>query len=147
VQPINKVDVSSELSGTVRKVLVDYNSVVVAGQTLAELDTDKLIATVESSRARLAAAKARVRDAEATVVEKEKDLARKKTLASKQISSAHDLDTAQAAYDRALASVASTRADALLWAERAKAALANVPADPIRDMLADLADYVVARIT
>lgn len=111
VQPINKVDVSSELSGTVRKVLVDYNSVVVAGQTLAELDTDKLIATVESSRARLAAAKARVRDAEATVVEKEKDLARKKTLASKQISSAHDLDTAQAAYDRALASVASTRAD------------------------------------
>ena len=28
VQPTNKVDVSSELSGTVRKVLVDYNSPV-----------------------------------------------------------------------------------------------------------------------
>ena len=31
VQPTNKVDVSSELSGTVRKVLVDYNSAVKAG--------------------------------------------------------------------------------------------------------------------
>lgn len=111
VQPMNKVDVSSELSGTVRRVLVDYNSVVTAGQTLAELDTDKLIATVESSRARLAAAKARIKDAEATAVEKERDLARKRTLAGKQISSAHDLDIAQAAHDRALAAVASTRAD------------------------------------
>lgn len=111
VQPMNKVDVSSELSGTVRRVLVDYNSVVAAGQKLAELDTDKLVATVESSRARLAAAKARVKDAEATVVEKERDLARKRTLAGKQISSAHDLDIAQAAHERALASVASARAD------------------------------------
>ncbi len=48
VQPTNKVDVSSELSGTVRKVLVDYNSNVKAGQILAELDTDKLKATVDS---------------------------------------------------------------------------------------------------
>ena len=40
----------------------------------------------------------------------------------------------------------STRADALDWAGRAKAALAPLPDHPIRDMLADLADYVVARI-
>ena len=35
VQPTKKVDVSSELSGTVRSVLVDYNSLVKAGQPLA----------------------------------------------------------------------------------------------------------------
>jgi octaprenyl-diphosphate synthase len=40
----------------------------------------------------------------------------------------------------------STRAEAVLWAGRAKAALATVPADPIRDMLTELADYVVARV-
>ncbi|MEZ5842476.1 MAG: efflux RND transporter periplasmic adaptor subunit [Hyphomicrobiaceae bacterium] len=111
VQPTKKVDVSSELSGTVRKVLVDYNSPVKAGQPLAELDTDKLRATVESSRARLAAARARVADARATIVEKQRDLERKRQLAAKQIASTHDLDAAQAARDRAEAALASTEAD------------------------------------
>jgi HlyD family secretion protein len=111
VQPTKKVDVSSELSGTVRKVLVDYNSPVIAGQPLAELDIDKLNATVESSRAKLAAAKAKVAETEATVVEEEHELERKKTLARTQISSMKDLEVAQAAYDRAVASVTSARAD------------------------------------
>ena len=39
-----------------------------------------------------------------------------------------------------------TRLTALDWAERAKAALAELPADDLRDMLADLADFVVARV-
>ncbi|MAM61825.1 polyprenyl synthetase family protein [Maritimibacter sp. UBA3975] len=39
-----------------------------------------------------------------------------------------------------------TRAAALDWAERAKAPLALLPDDPIRDMLSDIADYVVARL-
>lgn len=111
VQPTNKVDVSSELSGTVRKVYVDYNSVVTAGQVLAELDTDKLKATVDSSRAKLTAVKAKVAEAEATVIEKDQELLRKKTLASKQFSSTQDLQAAQAAFDRATAAVASARAD------------------------------------
>jgi HlyD family secretion protein len=111
VQPTKKVDISSELSGTVRKVLVDYNSPVKAGQTLAELDTDKLNATVQSSRAKLAAARARVAEAQATVVEKERDLERKRMLAGKQVGSQHDLDVAQAAFDRAVAALASAEAD------------------------------------
>ena len=40
----------------------------------------------------------------------------------------------------------STRATALDWAARARAALAPLPAGAIRDHLADLSDYVVARI-
>ena len=111
VQPINKVDVSSELSGTVRKVLVDYNSPVVLGQTLAELDADKLKATADSSRAKVAAALAKVADANVTIVEKQRELARKKSLSAKQYSSTHDLDVAQAAYDRAVAAAGSARAD------------------------------------
>jgi HlyD family secretion protein len=111
VQPTEKVDVSSELSGTIRKVLVDYNSKVKAGQVLAELDTDKLKAQVKSSRAKLAAAKAKVQEAEATIVEKERDLERKKRLADTRAISTQELDQAQAAYDRAQAMLASTRAD------------------------------------
>lgn len=111
VQPTKSVDVSSELSGTVRNVYVDYNSTVVAGQLLAELDTDKLIATVDNSRAKLDTATAKVVEAQATVVEREKELARRKTLAASQAGSIQNLEVAEAAHDRAIASLASARAD------------------------------------
>ena len=39
-----------------------------------------------------------------------------------------------------------TRAEALKWAQMAKDAILTLPADPIRDMLHDIADYVVARV-
>jgi HlyD family secretion protein len=111
VQPTRKVDVSSELSGVVRYVHVDYNSAVKIGDLLAELDTDKLRATAESSRAKLASARAKVLEAEATVGEKQRDYERKRTLAAREATSQQDLDAARAAYDRAVASLTSTRAD------------------------------------
>ncbi|MBA4490538.1 polyprenyl synthetase family protein [Paracoccus sp. S1E-3] len=40
----------------------------------------------------------------------------------------------------------AARADALGWAAKARTALAPLPAGPIRDMLEDLADFVVSRI-
>lgn len=39
-----------------------------------------------------------------------------------------------------------TRKDALAYIDQAKTAMARAPAHPLRDMLIDLADYVVARI-
>ncbi len=96
VQPTNQVDVSSELSGTVRSVFVDYNTPVKVGQALAELDTDKLKATLNSSRAKLASAKAKVLDAEATVIERRLVYERKKMLTTSRFSSQQDLDTAKA---------------------------------------------------
>lgn len=41
----------------------------------------------------------------------------------------------------------STRRTALDWARQAKAALSELPDHPLREMLADLADYVVVRAT
>ncbi|MEQ3711238.1 MAG: polyprenyl synthetase family protein [Tateyamaria sp.] len=40
----------------------------------------------------------------------------------------------------------ATQHNAIAWADKAKAALSDVPAHPLRDMLIDLADYVVERI-
>jgi octaprenyl-diphosphate synthase len=40
-----------------------------------------------------------------------------------------------------------TRNEALQWAETAKRALAKLPDDPLRGMLSDIADYVVARVS
>jgi HlyD family secretion protein len=110
-QPITQVNISSELSGTVRKVNVDYNSPVTAGQALAELDTDKLKATIQSMQAKLDAARARVADTAATIEEKRTDYERKKTLIARQIIADKDLDLAKAAYDRATAAHHSALAE------------------------------------
>jgi HlyD family secretion protein len=111
VQPTKQIDVSSELSGTVRAVSVDFNSPVKVGQVLAELDTDKLKATLKSSRARLASIKAKVVDAEATLAERKLMYERKSALATSRVASLQDVDTAKAAYDRAAAAVESAKAE------------------------------------
>jgi HlyD family secretion protein len=93
-------------------VKVDYNSRVAVGQVLAELDTDKLKANVESSRARLAAAKANIKEARSDGdAETQIDYERKRTLVARNGASVHDLDAAKAAYDRALAAVRARKAD------------------------------------
>jgi octaprenyl-diphosphate synthase len=56
-----------------------------------------------------------------------------------------DLDQARAIMARHGAMDAA-RDDALGWAEKARMALEGLPPHPLRDMLADLADYVVLRI-
>lgn len=111
VEPTTKVEISSELSGMIRAVKVDFNDRVEVGQVLAELDTDRLKALVAHSRASLVARKAALQEAEATVREKERALDRTKQLVERHVASQSDLDTAQAAYDRALAARASRVAD------------------------------------
>jgi len=111
VQPTNEVEVSSELSGIVRSVLVDYNSAVKTGQSLAVLDTDKLKSTVDSSKAKLQAAKAKVSEAEATVLETKLERDRQEQLVTKKVGAEQQLETADAAYKRALAALESAKAD------------------------------------
>ena len=111
VQPTNEVEVSSELSGIVRNVLVDYNSAVTTGQTLAELDTDKLKSTVDSSKAKLQAAKAKVSEAEATVLETKLERDRQERLVARKVGAEQQLETADAAYKRAVAALESAKAD------------------------------------
>jgi HlyD family secretion protein len=111
VQPTNDVDISSELSGIVRTVFVDYNSAVTEGQALAELDTRKLKSAVNSSSARLQAAKAKVSEAQASVAETRLDFERKARLAKTQAGSILDLEVAEAKLKRALAIEESAKAD------------------------------------
>ncbi len=111
VQPTNKVDISSELSGVMRQVNVDFNTTVKKGDVLAELDTTKLTASVENSRARLSASRASVQDANVSLAEKHQIYDRKKSLAAHNVSSAQDLDTAKAAYDRAVVAVETAKAN------------------------------------
>ena len=111
LQPLNQVDVGSELSGTVEAVLVDFNDTVKRGQVLARLDPQRLTATAVQARGSLASAQARLREAQATVIETGLKNGRCAKLAQKQMCSADDLDASRAALARAEAAVASAKAE------------------------------------
>ena len=58
VQPVDKVDVGTQVSGIIEKIYVDFNSVVKAGDRLAELDTQTLREKVTQAEASLSSAQA-----------------------------------------------------------------------------------------
>ncbi|MBI5656171.1 MAG: efflux RND transporter periplasmic adaptor subunit [Geobacter sp.] len=113
LQPTNKVDVGSELSGIIDKVFADDNDRVKMGQVLARLDLSKLKDAVAKSRASLAAAEAQVLQMQATVAETRAALARYRQVAQLsggKVPSRSEMDTAEANLKRAEANEANARA-------------------------------------
>jgi HlyD family secretion protein len=113
LQPTNQVDVGSELSGIVDRVMVDDNDRVKKGQVLARLDLAKLQDAVTKSRANLAASQAQVLQAQATVAEARAALSRFRQVAQLsggKVPSKSEMDTAEANLKRAEANEASARA-------------------------------------
>ncbi|MDI1269759.1 MAG: efflux RND transporter periplasmic adaptor subunit [Polaromonas sp.] len=114
LQPTRSVNIGSELSGTVKRVLVDVNDRVKKGQVLVELDNAKLSDQVLRSRAALAAAQAQLAQGTATLKESRASLARFEEVArlsGGKVPSAAELDSARAGVDRAVAAEASAHAN------------------------------------
>jgi HlyD family secretion protein len=113
LKPTHTVDVGSQVSGIVDKVMVNYNGHVKAGQIIARIDTTKLDAQVLQDKASLQSARAKVEDAKVTVAETEAEYKRMQDARQRskvQIVSQHDVDTAKAAYDRAVVAVTTAEA-------------------------------------
>lgn len=113
LQPRRQVDIGSELSGTVVSVYVDVNDRVQSGQVLAQLDTARLRDEVQRGEASLRSAEARVVQTAATVEETRKELARLRdahTRSEGRVVAPVDLESAEAAYERAVGDDRSTRA-------------------------------------
>ena len=113
VQPVNQVDVGTEISGTIRTVEVDYNDRVKVGQVLARLDTDKLQAQVLQSQSTLESAQAKLIEAQATVVEVRDNLERFKRvreMSGGKVPSQREYDAAEAILKRALSNEATLKA-------------------------------------
>jgi HlyD family secretion protein len=113
LQPTNKVDIGSELSGTVARVNVDVNDLVKKGQVLAELDTEKLRDQVSRSTAALRVAEAKVRQVDATLADARGNLKRLQEVArlsGGKVPSQAELATAEATLARAEADLASAHA-------------------------------------
>ncbi|MBN2508388.1 MAG: efflux RND transporter periplasmic adaptor subunit [Verrucomicrobia bacterium] len=113
LEPLKKVDVGIEVSGTIQSVEADYNGEVKVGQVLARLDTTRLEAQAKQNEAALESARAKVLQAQASVQEAEAQLARLRRvreLSGGKMPSENDLDTARANLARAKADEASAKA-------------------------------------
>ncbi len=111
LQPLIQVDISSELSGVVRNVLVNENDLVRKGDVLAELDTTRIAAQVDGARASAQAADAKLEDSRTTLKEAEQALARATQLSSRGMVADQALDTATATRDRATSAVKMAEAN------------------------------------
>ncbi|MDP3895125.1 MAG: efflux RND transporter periplasmic adaptor subunit [Mesorhizobium sp.] len=114
VQPITQVDVSTAISGIVRKVNVDYNSVVYRGDVLAELDADTLQASVASARARLVVANANVAKAKATANASIATYERQAALFERGFMATQTLEDTRLAMDAAAAALKAVEAEVLV---------------------------------
>lgn len=135
LQPTNQVDVGSELSGILEKVLVDANDRVARGQVIARLDLSKLNDQVIRSQGALAAARAQVLQTQATVEEARASLARLQQvseLSGGKVPSRAEMQTAEATLKRALANEANAKATVDQAAAQLKTDQTNVVKASIR---------------
>lgn len=112
--PTDQVDVGSELSGQVVKVIADVNDRVTAGQPLAYVDPSRFADTVRQSEAQLGAAIAAEAQAQATLAQDKAQLDRLEAvwrLSGGKVPSDTDLAAGRAEYKRAAAAVTSARAN------------------------------------
>ncbi len=118
--PTNQVDVGSELSGLVTKVVVDVNDRVSQGQPLALIDPSRFQDTVNQSKASLDASVATVGQNKATLAQADATLARFREvsrLSGGRVPAKTELD--QAIADRARAAANLRAAEANVVAARA----------------------------
>jgi HlyD family secretion protein len=110
LSPVVSVQVSSQISGQIREILVDYNSAVKAGQLLAQLAPEtyehrvrQAEADLEAARATVAVQQAELYRAKVNLMDAERDYTRKKTLVDKNFISPAELDKAQTLLEAARA--------------------------------------------
>lgn len=111
IQPTTQIDVSSEMSGVVRTVNVDNNSLIKKGQVLAELDSERYKAQVRSLQASVKGSRAKLAETAATLTAAELALERQLSLQAKGLAVKQELESALAAQRRAVAAIASAEAD------------------------------------
>jgi HlyD family secretion protein len=114
LRPTNQVQVGSEVSGRIDRVLVDVNDRVARGQVLAQINTDVIQDQIKQAQANLNSARASVAQAGATLDVDSAQLARLQEvyrLSGGKVPSKTELESAQANVKRDRAAVASAQAN------------------------------------
>lgn len=113
LKPVNQVDVGSEQSGKITQVFVDVNDKVTKGQRLAELDTRRLVDTVNQNRAQVTSAQAGVAQAQAQVALAKATLDRQEEvfrISGGKVPSKTELDSARANFRSAAGQLRAAQA-------------------------------------
>ena len=104
IEPVKTVDVGTQVSGIVKRLYVDYNSVVKRGQVIAELDRTNLLSDLTSMQAHL-------RSAQIELDYQKKNFARYTELKQKDLVSLSEYDVALENYRKAQESVRIAQQD------------------------------------
>lgn len=126
IEPVTKVDVGTQVSGIVSKLYVDYNSVVKAGQVIAELDKSNLTSELNSAKANLEAAKASLNSLKSELSYQTENYNRQKNLHDKGFISDDAYDQAYTSYAKAVQSVNQQKQQVVTQSENVKKATTNL---------------------
>ena len=110
VQPLQQVQVGTQVTGPVKKLYVDFNSRVKEGDIIAQIDPASYEARVAQDRASLARSIAEAERVEANLTQAENEFKRAQELAKKELISQSELDTAVASFDSLIAQLKLAKA-------------------------------------
>ena len=119
VSAVTSVLVGTQVSGMIRDLYVDYNSIVKKGQPLAQIDPSLFEAQLAQAMANLAVARANVERTAALLADAKRTFDRNKTLLSQNLIAKSDVDTAQTNYESNAAQHSASKSQV----DQAKAAL------------------------
>ena len=139
LQAVVTVQVGSQVSGTIEKLFVNFNSKVKSGQVVAELNQDKFKAGVDQARANQIAAQSTLAKSKVSVEDARRTLERARELKKRDLMAQSELDAAQTAYDAALAQLDVNKAQVA----QAQAALNQVTVDLNNTVIRSPVDGIV----
>lgn len=111
LEPVDPVQIGSQVSGTVVSLGTDFNQQVKKGQVVAVLDPALLQAQVDQSQATVTRLQAEVERARIQVVDAQQKLARSQALAKEQLIPQQDLDASAILRDANQAALKSAQAN------------------------------------
>ena len=156
LNPVIMVQVGTQVSGMIEKLFADFNSTVVSGQQLAQLDqasfrakvlqaeanldtaraevkntmanVHNVRASIDTARADMASRSAQREQARVAIVDTKRILERQQALFARGLLPRNEVETAQTAYDTAVAQYNATQADVESAETKLRAAQAQLVA-------------------
>ena len=110
INPVNIVSVGSTVSGLIKEIYVDFNSVVKKGQVLAQIDPANFQASVDQATAQINNAQSNLARMNAVTEMSKKTYIRYKNLYAKNFIAKSELDQAESDYLSNLAQVNAAKA-------------------------------------
>ncbi len=110
VNPVTTVLVGTQVSGTIKRIYVDFNSPVKKGQAIADIDPAAFQAQLDQARANVLAARANVAKAQATLSDSKRTLERNRQLFERDLIARGDLDTAETTFNSNEAALQASKA-------------------------------------